>query len=61
MKDATKALLFSVAMMITSIIIGDLIISLLTIAASVVRLAYAYDLGRERSQNVRPYRFQFMR
>jgi hypothetical protein len=60
MKDATKALLFSVAMMITSMIIGDLIISLLTIAASIVRLACAYDLSRER-KNVRPYRFQFMR
>lgn len=66
MRNALSALAFSMVMCAGSMIINDMAISLLTIIASVLRVARAYDVSRRFAtlaphRNLYPYRFQFMR
>lgn len=69
MRNALSALAFTMAACLASIVIGDAVISLLTVIASVFRVARAYDMSRRFAtltphpapRNLYPYRFQFMR
>ncbi len=63
MRNALHAMMFSVAALIASMIIGDMVVSLLTIAVSVLKVAHAYDVHRRAAlrPNLYPYRLQILR
>lgn len=65
MRNALMAMVFSTVALIASMIIDDMLVSLLSIAASVLRLARAYDVSRRYAvptvRHLYPYRLRILR
>lgn len=63
MKSAVQAMIVTTLAFIASMIVGDMLISGITIAISVFKVAQAADVHLRRHQPVcvRPYRYEWMR
>lgn len=64
MKNASQALMITILACVASVVIGDLLVSILSIVASVLKVAHAADAEMRHRRGpvcIRPYRFQFMR
>lgn len=64
MKNASQALMVTILACLASVVVGDLLVSALSIVVSVLKVAHAADVQMRQQRGpvcIRPYRFQFMR